>query len=238
MRTLVGTGIPALDRLLEGGFECGLMHLFYGQSSFHDDLLRAAVWAQVPKKRGGLESPVIIIDNSNMIDTLKLADYASEFDMNIEEVMENIFISRAFSSSQTYDLLINHLDEFLDRVPARMLLVPGLPDLFTSEGLDTNRAQQVTHLAARLMVKTLEHELVTLVSTRSPQPPRGLPPVGRALASNAQVHILVEQTPMRTVYTLTKHPSLQVHSEYQIRHNARFGVTLPLDFFFEDRPSI
>jgi len=238
VRTLVGTGIPALDRLLEGGFECGLMHLFYGQSSFHDDLLRAAVWAQVPKKRGGLESPVIIIDNSNMIDTLKLADYASEFDMNIEEVMENIFISRAFSSSQTYDLLINHLDEFLDRVPARMLLVPGLPDLFTSEGLDTNRAQQVTHLAARLMVKTLEHELVTLVSTRSPQPPRGLPPVGRALASNAQVHILVEQTPMRTVYTLTKHPSLQVHSEYQIRHNARFGVTLPLDFFFEDRPSI
>ncbi len=237
VRTLVSTGVPALDRLLEGGYECGLMHLFYGQSSFHDDLLRAAVWAQVPKKRGGLGSPVIIIDSSNMIDTLKLADYASEYEMNIEEVMGNIFISRAFNSSQTYDLLINHIDEFLERVPAKMLIVPGLPDLFASEGLDANRAQQITHVAARLMVKTLEHDLITLVSTRSSQPPSGLPPVGRALASNAQVHILVEQTPMRIVYTLTKHPSLQVHSEYQIRHNARFGVTLPLDFFFEDSPS-
>ncbi len=237
VRTIVSTGVPALDRLLEGGYECGLMHLFYGQSSFHDDLLRAAVWAQVPKRKGGLESPAIIIDSSNMIDTLKLADYASEYEMNIEEVMENIFISRAFNSSQTYDLIINHLDEFLDRVPARMLLVPGLPDLFTSEGLDAVRTQQITHVASRLMVKTLEHELVTLVSTKTPPPPRGLPPVGKALASTAQIHILVEQTPMRTVYTLTKHPSLQVHSEYQIRHSARFGVTLPLDFFFEDGPS-
>ncbi|MDH4213043.1 MAG: hypothetical protein OEV85_03900 [Candidatus Thorarchaeota archaeon] len=237
VHTHVGTGVPALDRLLEGGYECGLMHLFYGQPSFHEVLLRAAVWAQVPKKRGGFESSVIIIDSSNMMDTLKLADYASEYDMNIEEVMENIFISRAFNSSQTYDLLINRLDEFLERVPAKMLLVPGLPDLFTSEGLDANRTQQVTHIAARLMVKTLEYELITLVSTKSPQPPRGFPPVGRALASNAQVHILVEQTPMRTVYTLTKHPSLQVRSEYQIRHNSRFGVTLPLDLFFKDDPS-
>lgn len=237
VRTVVSTGVPALNRLLEGGYECGLMYLFYGQSPFHDDLLRAAVWAQVSKKRGGLESPVIIIDSSNMIDTLKLADYASEYEMNIEEVMENIFISRAFNSSQTYDLLINHFDEFLDRVPARMLLVPGLPDLFASEGLDADRTQQITHVAARLMAKTLEHELITLVSTKSPPPPRGSPPVGRALASNAQVHILIEQTPMRTVYTLTKHPSLPVHSEYQIRHGARFGVTLPLDFFFEDGPS-
>ncbi|MFW9960723.1 MAG: hypothetical protein ACFFDV_06890 [Candidatus Thorarchaeota archaeon] len=237
VRTLVSTGVPALDRLLEGGYEYGLMHLFYGQSSFHDDFLRAAVWSQVPKKRGGLGSPVIIIDSSNMIDTLKLADYASEYEMNVEEIMEKIFISRAFNSSQTYDLLINHLDEFLERVPAKMLIVPGLPDLFASEGLDANRTQQITHVAARLMAKTLEHELITLVSTRSSQTPSRLPPVGRALASNAQIHILVEQTPMRIVYTLAKHPSLQVHSEYQIRHNARFGVTLPLDFFFEDSSS-
>jgi hypothetical protein len=234
VRTHAGTGVPALDRLLGGGYECGLMHLFYGQPSFHEDLLRAAVWAQIPERRGGLGSPVIIIDSSNMLDTLKLADYASEYDMEIEDVMENIFISRAFNSSQTYDLLINHLDEFLERVSTRMLIIPGLPDLFVSEGLDAYRTQQVTHIAARLMVKTLEHELVTLVSTSSLQTTRGLPPVGRALTSNAQVHILIEQTPMRTLYTLTKHPSFPVRTEYRIRHNARYGVTLPLDFFFED----
>jgi hypothetical protein len=164
--------------------------------------MRAAVWAQVPEKRGGFGSPVIIIASSNMLDTLKLADYASEYNLNIEDVMNNIFISRAFSSSQTYDLIINHLDEFLERVPARLLIVPGLPDLFVRGGLDAHRTQQVTHAAARLMTKALEHELITLVSTNILPTPRNFPPAGRALASTAQVYIFIEQTPMRTLYTV------------------------------------
>jgi RecA/RadA recombinase len=230
----VGTGIVALDRLLGGGYECGLMHLFYGDQTLHSVLLRAAVWAQMPQSRGGPDSPAIIIDSSNMINVLKLADYASELELNIEEVMGRIFISRAFSSSQTYDLLINHLDEFLERVPARLLLVPGFPDLFISEGSDIQRSRQSTHAAAYLMAKTLERGLVTLISTTRSLSNRQFPPVGKALASNAQVHILVEKTPMRTLYTLTKHPSLPVHTESQIAYPARYGVTLPLDHFFED----
>jgi RecA/RadA recombinase len=233
VRTVAKTGVTALDRLLAGGYEYGLIHLFYGHLSFYEDLMRAAVWAQVPEKRGGLESPVIIIDSSNMINTLKLADYASEYDLDIEDVMDNIFISRAFSSSQTYDLILNHLDKLLERVPAKLLIAPGLSDLFTSEGFDVQRAQQLTHAAASLMAKTLEHELITLISTKYSQAQRDLQSVSRALASIAQVHILLEQTPMRTLYTLTKHPSLPVHSEYRVRYNARFGVTLPLEFFFE-----
>ena len=31
-REALGTGIPALDRLLDGGYERGLIHLFYGDS--------------------------------------------------------------------------------------------------------------------------------------------------------------------------------------------------------------
>ena len=232
-----GTGIPAIDRLLEGGYECGLVHLFYGHDSFCEDLLRAAVWAQVPEARGGFDGPVIIIDSSNMIDTLKLADYASEYELNAEDVMDNIIISRAFNSSQIYDLLVNHLDEFVERTAAKMLIVPGLPDLFASEGLNSEMFQQIAHASARLMAKTLEYGLVTLVSTSSRPSSNGTPPVGNALASNAQVHILVEQTPMRTLYTLTKHPSLPDRTEHRTRFSDHYGVTLPLDYFFEDGPS-
>ena len=117
-----GTGVPSLDRLLGGGYEHGMMYLFYGDSVFQDDLLRAATWAQVPKERGGFESPVIMIDSSNMINTVKLNDYATEYELEIETVLDNIFVSRAFNSSQTYDLVINHLDEFLERFPANMMI--------------------------------------------------------------------------------------------------------------------
>jgi hypothetical protein len=31
VRTIARTGVPALDRLLGGGYEYGIIHLFYGQ---------------------------------------------------------------------------------------------------------------------------------------------------------------------------------------------------------------
>jgi len=229
-----GTGVPALDKLLSGGYEHGLMYLFYGDSVFQDDLLRAAVWAQVPKERGGFESPVIVIDSSNMIDTGKLNDYASEYELEIETVLDNIFISRAFNSSQTYDLVINHLDDFLERFPAKLLILPGLPDLFVGEGYDATRAQQVTHMAARLLSTTLTNELVTLISTRQPVGSYSQPVVGRALTSSAQVHIHFEQTPMRILYSMLKHPSFPPRTECCSKYKARYGVTLPLQYFFDE----
>ena len=232
--TISGTGVPTLDRLLSGGYEHGLMYLFYGDTVFQDDLLRAAVWAQVPKKRGGFESPVIVIDSSNIIDTMKLNDYASEYDLEIETVLDNIFISRAFNSSQTYDLVINHLDEFLERFPAKLLILTGLPDLFVGEGYDAERAQQVTHMAARLLSTTLTNELVTLISTRQPVGSYNQPIVARALASSAQVHIHVEQTPMRILYSMLKHPSFPPRTESNSKYVSRYGVTLPLQHFFDE----
>ncbi|MFW9889086.1 MAG: hypothetical protein ACFFER_12945, partial [Candidatus Thorarchaeota archaeon] len=55
---------------------------------------------------------------------------------------------------------------------------------------------------------------------------------GRALASCCQVHVHVEQTPMRVVYTLVKHPM------YPVRRAARMkrkpSSTLPLEHFVEE----
>ena len=85
---ITGTGVQTLDRLLGGGYEHGMMYLFYGDSIFQDDILRSAVWAQVPKERGGFESPVIMIDSSNMINTVKLNDYATEYELEVETVLD------------------------------------------------------------------------------------------------------------------------------------------------------
>jgi hypothetical protein len=236
--TVSGTGVSALDRLLYGGYEHGLMYLFYGDPIFHDDLLRASVWAQKPQRQGGFESPVIVIDSSNMIDTIKLADFAAECSLEAETVLDNVFVSRAFNSSQTYDLVINHLDEFLTRFPAKLLLLPGLPDLFIGEGYDAERSQQVAHMAARLLATTLTHEIVTLITTKQPVGKFQSPGISQALMSSSQVHILVEQTPMRIVYSLLKHPSFTPRTESRLKHTHEFGdefgVTLPLQYHFDD----
>ena len=236
-RTMCKTGIPTLDSLLDGGYEAGLVYLFYGHEQLQNDLLRSVVHAQLPLTRGGFSSPSIIIDSSNMVDIIKLRDYAFQLGLEPESVMDVIYISRAFNASQTFDLVINHLDEFIERIPAKMIILPGLVDLFIKEGLDGEKTRQMTHIAARINAFTLKHNLVTLISTREPVRYSKQPPVGKTLASSAQVHILVEQTPMRIVYSLTKHPSFSFRTESLTKSGSAFGVTLPLEYFFGDDSS-
>ena len=236
-RIMCKTGTPTLDSLLDGGFEVGLVYLFYGSKRLHDVLLRAAVHSQLPLRNGGFSSPSIIIDSSNIVNIVKLRDFSFELGLEPESVMDMIYISRAFNSSQTYDLVINHLDEFLERIPARLLVLPGLVDLFINEGLDSERTKEMTHLASRINAFTLKHNLITLISTSIKSSHAKHPPVGTTLASSAQVHIHIEETPMRTVYSLTKHPNLPNRTESTIKQGCAFGVTLPLDYFFRNTPS-
>ncbi|MFW9981569.1 MAG: hypothetical protein ACFFE3_06615 [Candidatus Thorarchaeota archaeon] len=237
-RMMCKTGIPTLDSLLDGGYESGLVYLFYGDEQLNNDLLLSAVHAQLPMTHGGFSSPSIVIDSSNIIDIVKLRDNAFQLGLEPESVMDAIYISRAFNSSQTFDLVINHLDQFIERIPARMLILPGLVDLFINEGLDGEKMRQMAHIAARINAFTLKHNLVTLISTRETVRYTKHPPVGKALASSAQVHIHIEQTPMRIVYSLTKHPSLSSRTESFDRSGSAFGVTLPLDYFLSDDSSI
>ncbi|MFW9871231.1 MAG: hypothetical protein ACFFEL_16510 [Candidatus Thorarchaeota archaeon] len=236
-RIMCKTGIPSLDSLLDGGYEAGLTYLFYGDEQINNDLLLSAVHAQLPLTQGGFSSPSIVIDSSNIVDIVKLRDFAFRLGLEPESVMDAIYISRAFNASQTLDLVINHLDQFIERIPAKMLILPGLVDLFINEGLDGEKMRQMAHISARINAFTLKHNLVTLISTREPLRYARNPPVGKALASSAQVHILVEKTPMRIVYSLTKHPSLSSRMESLVRSGSAFGVTLPLDYFFGDDPS-
>jgi len=232
-RSVIPTGIVALDKLLGGGLETGLMYLFYGDRCLNDDLLRIAVQMQLPAERKGVNSPTIIIDSANMIKIDKLTDYSFEFELEPEEVMERIYISRAFNSSQTYALVMEQLPSFFERVSARLLIIAGLPDLYISERMMTGEGlQQLTHMATKLMTLTLNREIVTLVSAPSSQKNRDLPAGGTALSSYAQVHIHVSESKSYIKYTLAKHP------QYPIRRTSRvkpsdFGTTLPLSHFLD-----
>lgn len=227
------TGIGALDNLLHGGIEAGLTHLFYGNYSLHRDLLRFAVHAQMPEERGGTGHPVILIDSANMIRIEQLTDISYELELEPEEVMSRVYITRAFNASQTYDLVINQLEGFFARVPSRVLLVAGLPNLYIEEGLTGESLQQISHMISKIMTFSLQKSMFTLVSAPSSQKNRSIPAGGRSLASNCQIHVYVEETKSYARYTLAKHP------QYPVRTVTRaitrdVGGTLPLSYFLKE----
>ncbi|MHA1768323.1 MAG: hypothetical protein ACTSV3_00520 [Candidatus Thorarchaeota archaeon] len=230
VRKKIGTGNRSLDSLLGGGFENGLMHLFYGDRCLNDDLMRFAVRSQMPAAEGGSGAPVIIIDNANMIKIETLTDIASELGLDPEETMRHIYVSRAFNASQTYDLVVDQIESFFRRIPARTLIVSGLPDLFIREGLTNEGLRQLSHMAAKLKNFTLQRDLITLTSAPLADSKRNLPAGGKTLASSAQVHVKVEERTSYVMYTLAKHPQHPVRS-VMWTHAVPTDGTIPLSHF-------
>ncbi len=226
------SGIVAIDSLLGGGIESGLVHLFYGERSLHDDFHRIAVKIQTSREKGGLESPTIIIDSANIIKLERFTELAYEYDLQPETVMDKIYISRAFNASQTYDLIMNQLEGFLDMIPARVLMVTGLPQLYLEEGLKGEGMQEISHMASKLSTVTLRRGIFTLVSApvskRSPNHPEG----GRTLTGTTQVHIKVSESKSRRTYTLAKHPQYPVRRTNKAK-TVSSGTTLPLSYFLK-----
>jgi len=226
----ISSGVNALDNLLEGGIEAGLTHLVYGDRGFHNDFLRFAVISQMSNERGGTGAPVILIDSANMIKIERITEIAYELELEPEEVMDRIYITRAFNSSQTYDIIMNQMDSFFSRVPARVLLVTGLPNLYIEEGLTGEGLQQISHMASKIMMFTLQRNLFTLESTSTSPKSKNVPAGGRSLASNSQVHIRVEESKSYVRYILAKHPQYPVRSVTKAIPTTT-GGTLPLSYF-------
>jgi hypothetical protein len=232
VRAKIEMGIKHIDAMLGGGLEAGIMHLFYGDRCLHEDLLRFAVKAQMPAKKGGLASPVIIIDSANVVKIDRLTNCALEMEEEPETVLDRIYISRAFNSSQTYDLIMHQIDGFFSRIPARTLLVTGLPELYLQEGVDGQGLQEIAHMASKMKNLAIQRELITLVSTRSAEGWFNMPAGGNALASAAQVHIMVEERKSYVMYTLAKHPQYPVRRVKKTK-DASPGGNIPLSYFLK-----
>lgn len=162
--------------------------------------------------------------------------YSYEFELEPEEVMDNIFISRAFNSSQTYDLGMNQLDSFIERVPARLLFLPGLADIYYTEGLvDAEKKQHLIHIAHRTMTFSLRHSVATAITGSSSERNMLYPAAGHALRHGAQVHVFVEETSQRVIYHLTKHPQHGLREEQEVkpRNDRIVATTLPLSYFID-----
>jgi hypothetical protein len=104
-----------------------------------------------------------MIDSNSVLRTDRLTDIAFELGIEPEAAMHNIFISRVFNHSQTYDLVMTKLDSFFGCIPARLLFLPGFADIYYREGVDAKGKQHLTHMAHGLITFSLKHEITTII---------------------------------------------------------------------------
>jgi len=103
----LATGSSALDNLLGGGIETGSLTEVFGEFRTGKTQIchTLCVTVQRPLDQGGAEGKAIYVDTEGTFRPQKLVAIAERFQMNPEEVLENVICARAHNSEQQLELL-------------------------------------------------------------------------------------------------------------------------------------
>eukprot|EP01062_Namystynia_karyoxenos_P006604 TRINITY_DN12319_c1_g1_i1.p3 TRINITY_DN12319_c1_g1~~TRINITY_DN12319_c1_g1_i1.p3 ORF type:complete len:319 (+),score=145.74 TRINITY_DN12319_c1_g1_i1:107-1063(+) len=104
----VSTGSKSLDQLLGGGFETGSITEMFGEFRTGKTQLchTICVTCQLPVSRGGGEGKAMYIDTEGTFRPERLRAIAERYDLDPDDVLDNVAYARAYNSEHQRTLLI------------------------------------------------------------------------------------------------------------------------------------
>jgi len=105
----VSTGSKELDKLLGGGIETGSITEIFGEFRTGKTQLchQLCVMSQLPIDMGGAEGKVIYIDTENTFRPERIMSIADRYNLEKQEVLDNIAVARAYNTDHQMSLLQN-----------------------------------------------------------------------------------------------------------------------------------
>ena len=126
-------------------------------------LTRLCVRALLSKRQGGFGSPsVIFVDAGNCSDIYQCVNFARQYGLDIQKVLNSIMVSRPFNIHQLAGLVSNHLDSAagaatVQRFGAKLVVISDLLKMF-------NQDPQIDPDEARWLLKEIVRSLRRLSS--------------------------------------------------------------------------
>jgi hypothetical protein len=165
-------GVEALDETLV--LRSGQLITFFGTAARSLAFL-FCVRATLPKPLGP-DSDVVFADGGNLFDPYFIATCSIEHELNAEDVLERILISRAFTYHQLSSLIMDRLPVALDESKAKLTVISDITLLFCDSdirGQDRRDAMHIFHKNVRFLAALAEQKniliLISDLQARNPQ---------------------------------------------------------------------
>lgn len=211
-------GVPVLDDVFPG-FELGDFAVLHGDAaSFITFLL--CVRSQLAPENGGLASPVVFIDGGNSFDPYAVAEIARWHGLDSRHVLENTYVSRAFTAYQLSSLIFEKLEPFLKAKEAKLLFVSDISTLFFDRDVPKNEAKDLFMKVCTRLSAIAESKQAIVVVTYLPErrSQRGLF-FDAVLFAKSNVLVKFKRTGKILSFVLEDHPRLK-----------QFSMDLPTDY--------
>lgn len=191
----IKTECKSFDDMLGGGIEPGHITEFYGQfgtgKTFLSHVIAIKTLKQLP------ESKVVYIDTEGTFSTDRITDLAVAEKMDIKDVMDRIFVARAFTGEHQI-LLVDELDKMLQSDKSyKLIIIDSLTSHLRAEmsgrGQLANRQQLLNKHLHQLIKLSDVNKLAVIVTNQVMSDPGqmfGNPtkPVGGNIVGHASSH--------------------------------------------------
>jgi hypothetical protein len=192
------------------GFTLGDFAVVHGLPSVLTLSLLLAVRAQLPYQLGGLESSVVFVDGGNTFRLYKVSRLARLHHLKPRNVLQRIFISRAFTAHQMTSIILDKLEEAVTRYDARLVIISDFQGLYLDKDIKPEESREVFTQVAAYLSKFAEGKSVIVLATCLPH---GYSRRGAffdavlCARSNVTISIGKKPTyPFDKQFTLQKHP--------------------------------
>jgi DNA repair protein RadA len=130
----VSTGSKALDELLGGGVESqSITEVFGAYGSAKTQIAhQLSVTVQLPVEEGGMGGSVLYIDSENSFRPERIKQMAEARGLDVEKVLENIFVGRAYSSDHQI-ILIKKAAEMIKEKNIKLVIVDSITGQFRTD---------------------------------------------------------------------------------------------------------
>ena len=199
--------MPEVDELFPG-FSLGDFAILQGSPSVISLTSLLCVRAQLPTQVGGLASSVVFIDGGNKFRLYKIARIAQLHQMDSRQVLEHIYISRAFTAYQLTSLLMEKLEETVKKYNAKVVVISDIAGFFLDEDVDNEEACSIYNQMLSYLSSFARKNKIIIVATYLPyHNSKRNSALKEISCSKANVVLSLSKTLYTSEVVLEKHPS-------------------------------
>lgn len=199
--------MPQADELFPG-FLPGDFAVIHGSPAINTLTSLLCVRAQLPMQLGGLASNVVFIDGGITFRLYRIAKLAQLHGLNAEEVLQRIFISRAFTAYQLTSLVMEKLEETVKTYHAKVAIISDVAGFFLDTNIAAEEAQKIySQLICYLADFARKHQIVVVATYLPYENSKRNITLHQITTQNAGIVLCFTKTPSGKQLSLEKHPT-------------------------------
>ncbi|MFA5364663.1 MAG: hypothetical protein WC325_05715 [Candidatus Bathyarchaeia archaeon] len=190
-------GIETVDSLFPG-FSLGDFAVIHGSHTVQYQL-------------GGLKTNVLFVDGSNIFRLYDITDIAQTWELDPKQVLERIFVSRAFTAYQLVSIILEQLQTAIKKFDSKVVIISNLSQLFLDKDIPKKEAETIfSQLTDYLSDFAQKNQVILIVTHRPYAWSKRTKYFKHALCNSANVVLSIKKSNQIPHFALEKHPYLQL----------------------------